>query len=48
VHVVLQIELKVDSLLCSKFVDVLLVPLFVIVHFFADLLLSVLMTATLM
>jgi hypothetical protein len=46
--IVLQMESKVDYLLCSEFVVVFLVLLFTIVHFFDDLLLFDPMTATLM
>jgi len=48
VLVILQIESKVDSLLCSESIVVLLIPLFVVVHLFVDMLLSTPMTATLM
>ncbi len=41
--IIVQIESKVDYLLCSKFVVVLLVPLFIVVHLFVDLLLFALM-----
>jgi hypothetical protein len=48
VHVILQIESKVDYLLCPKYVNVLLILLFTIVHLFVDLLLSTPMITTLM
>lgn len=46
--VILQIESKVDSLLCSKFVVILVVFLFIVVHLFVDLLLSTSMITILM
>jgi hypothetical protein len=46
--IVLQIESKVDFLLCLESIVVLLVPPFAIVHLFADLLLYVLVIATMM
>jgi hypothetical protein len=48
-HVLLQIESKVDFLLCSKFIVVLfLLPLFINVHLFVNLLLCTPMITTLM
>lgn len=47
-HVILQVESKVDYLLCPKYVNVLLILLFTIVHLFVDLLLSTPMITTLM
>ncbi len=43
----LQIESKVDYLLCLKSIIVFLAPLFVIVHLFIDLLMFALVTTTL-
>jgi hypothetical protein len=47
-HVVLQIESKVDYLLCLKSIVVRIVPLFIVVHLFVGRLLSTPMIATLM
>jgi hypothetical protein len=47
-YIILPIELRADSLLCSKSIVVLLLLLFVIMHLIIDLLLSGLMIATLM
>ncbi len=47
-HVVFQIELKADFLLCSKFVVVFLVPLLTTMHLFVDMLLSCIVTGILM
>ncbi len=48
VHVILQIESKVDFLLYSEYVVVLVVLLWATLHLFVDLLLSTLVTTTLM
>ncbi len=44
----LPIESKVDYLLCSESVVIFLIPLFVAMHLFVDLLMSTLVTTTLM
>jgi hypothetical protein len=46
--IVLQIESKVDYLLCLESVVVCIVPLFIIVHLFVDMLLFIALIATLM
>jgi hypothetical protein len=44
----LPIESKVDYLLCSESVVIFLIPLFVAMHLFVDLLMSTLVTTILM
>ncbi len=46
-HVVLQIESKVDSLMYSESIVVFIIPVLVAMHFFVDLMLLAPMTVTL-
>jgi hypothetical protein len=46
--IVLQIESKVDYLLCLESIVVCIIPLFIVVHLFIDMLLSTPLIATLM